>query len=146
MSQGEYIAPEKLENIYIKSEWLAQVWVYGDSLKDFVVMIAPVDQARVNKYIEERSNGVSKVGTTEDILIDESFKEFVYADLMQLAKASNLNSLERPKNFILLWEPFSDKDDLLTPTFKMKRNVATKHFDAQIQEMYKGGMKYREKK
>lgn len=62
---------------------------------------------------------------------------------MVLAKGSNLNSLEKPKNFILLWEPFSDKDDLLTPTFKMKRNVATKHFDAQIQEMYAAGIKYK---
>lgn len=30
---GEYIAPEKLENIYSQSQYVAQVFVYGESLK-----------------------------------------------------------------------------------------------------------------
>lgn len=78
LSFGEYIAPEKLENIYIKSEWLAQIWVYGDSLKDFIVMIAPVDQARVQKYMDEQTGSNNQVGTNEDLLNSESFKEMVY--------------------------------------------------------------------
>ena len=32
LSQGEYIAPEKLENIYVLSKYIAQSFVYGDSL------------------------------------------------------------------------------------------------------------------
>ena len=32
LSQGEYIAPEKLENIYVQTELIAQIFVYGDSL------------------------------------------------------------------------------------------------------------------
>ncbi len=31
--QGEYIAPEKIENIYLRSPFIAQVFVYGNSLK-----------------------------------------------------------------------------------------------------------------
>ena len=31
LSQGEYISPEKCENIYIQSEWLAQTFIHGDS-------------------------------------------------------------------------------------------------------------------
>jgi len=30
-SFGEYVAPEKLERIFIQSLWLSQVWIYGDS-------------------------------------------------------------------------------------------------------------------
>ena len=50
LSQGEYIAPEKLENVYIKSEWLAQVWIHGDSLHDYALMFAVVDPDRMKKY------------------------------------------------------------------------------------------------
>jgi long-chain acyl-CoA synthetase len=32
LSQGEYIAPEKLENVYVQSGLIAQNFVYGDSL------------------------------------------------------------------------------------------------------------------
>lgn len=33
LAQGEYIAPEKIENIYVRSNALAQVYVHGDSLQ-----------------------------------------------------------------------------------------------------------------
>lgn len=33
LSQGEYIVPEKIENIYSRSQYVHQVFVYGESLK-----------------------------------------------------------------------------------------------------------------
>lgn len=33
LSLGEYIAPEKIENIYVRSQYVAQVFVHGESLK-----------------------------------------------------------------------------------------------------------------
>lgn len=35
LSQGEYIVPEKIENIYMLSQYVNQVFVYGESLKVF---------------------------------------------------------------------------------------------------------------
>jgi len=43
LSQGEYIAPEKLENIYIQSNYISQCLVYGNSLKDYAVAVVVVD-------------------------------------------------------------------------------------------------------
>ena len=56
--------------------------------------------------------------------------------MMKLAAEKKLSSLEKPKQFILSPELFSIENNLLTPTFKLKRNVAKTHFEVQIGQMY----------
>jgi len=44
LSQGEYVAPEKLENIFAKSPYIAQSMVYGNSLKSCTIAIVVVHE------------------------------------------------------------------------------------------------------
>ena len=52
LSQGEYIAPEKLENVYIQSEYIQQIWIHGDSMKDWAVAFVVVDTDKAKEYAE----------------------------------------------------------------------------------------------
>jgi len=56
---------------------------------------------------------------------------------MKLATANKLNSLEKPKQITLLMDPFTIESDLLTPTMKLKRNIAKDKFKEEIDKMYK---------
>lgn len=56
--------------------------------------------------------------------------------MMRLAKEKKLSSLEKPKEFVLWHEPCSVENNLITSTFKLKRNVAKEHFKPQIDVMY----------
>ncbi|XP_041089644.1 long-chain-fatty-acid--CoA ligase 1-like isoform X3 [Polyodon spathula] len=48
LSQGEYIAPEKIENVYLRSAALLQVFVHGDSLQEVKEAILE-DMTRLGK-------------------------------------------------------------------------------------------------
>jgi len=47
--------------------------------------------------------------------------------------------VEQIKKFTILPREFSIDEGELTPTLKVKRNVVTEHFEAEIEAMYSGG-------
>lgn len=51
---------------------------------------------------------------------------------------THMSGLEKVKKVAFHHEVFSVENDLLTPTFKVKRNIAKKLFAKEIEEMYKG--------
>ena len=72
--QGEYIAPEKIENIYGRSELVAQTFLYGDSLKSSCVAIIVPDEETLKAWAAK--NG--KAGKTFDELCCDSVRHYEY--------------------------------------------------------------------
>lgn len=62
--------------------------------------------------------------------------ETVHEDCMKLAAGNKFNSLEKPKAIKLILDPWTQDNDMLTPTFKLKRNIAKKMYEETILELY----------
>ena len=131
LSQGEYIAPEKLENIFVLSPYIAQSMVYGDSLKSNVVAVVIPEETEVSKWGKEKG-----LGAAADVLKDPEFKKAIQDDMLRLAKDNKLSGLEKPKDIHLSSEAFTIENDQLTPTFKLKRNNAKKAYQEVLDAMY----------
>uniref|UniRef100_A0A8C5LIA7 Long-chain-fatty-acid--CoA ligase n=1 Tax=Leptobrachium leishanense TaxID=445787 RepID=A0A8C5LIA7_9ANUR len=132
LAQGEYIAPEKIENVYTRSEPVVQVFVHGESLQAFLVGIVVPDPDNVLNWAKKKKFG----GSYEELCKNKDFKNAVLEDLLKLGKDTGLKSFEQVKDIVLHPELFSIENGLLTPTLKAKRPELRKYFQAQIDELY----------
>lgn len=53
LSQGEYIAPEKIENVFVQSDFVQTAWIYGDSLRDYCVAFLVIEPLAMKKAFGE---------------------------------------------------------------------------------------------
>lgn len=56
LSQGEYVAPEKLEQVYARSSLATQVFVDGSPLRSYPVALVVPDGAAVAKALNEAAS------------------------------------------------------------------------------------------
>ncbi|XP_015780203.1 PREDICTED: long-chain-fatty-acid--CoA ligase 1-like [Acropora digitifera] len=129
---GEYIAPEKIENIYCRSPFVAQAFVHGDSLKSYVVGIIVPDQ----EVLESWALAKKIPRDFAQLCENEAVKKEIFDDIIRKGKEAELNSFEQVKAISLHKELFSVDNGFLTPTFKTKRPVVQKFFEKTLQELY----------
>jgi len=60
----------------------------------------------------------------------------VQKSITRVADEHDLSPLERPKELKLLKDPFTPENNLMTPTMKIKRNVAVKVYEKDIEYLY----------
>uniref|UniRef100_A0A3Q3J4M4 Long-chain-fatty-acid--CoA ligase n=1 Tax=Monopterus albus TaxID=43700 RepID=A0A3Q3J4M4_MONAL len=132
LAQGEYIAPEKIENVYIRSGPVGQVFVHGDSLQSCLVAIVVPD----HEVLPRLAKNMRCQGSFEELCKNSEIKKAVLSDMTKLGKEVGLKSFEQVKDVYLHPEPFSIENGLLTPTLKAKRAELRALFQPQIDKLY----------
>ncbi|NWZ92250.1 ACSL5 ligase, partial [Nesospiza acunhae] len=132
LAQGEYIAPEKIENVYIRSAPVAQVFVHGESLRSFLIGIVVPDAEMLPQFAAKL--GVK--GSFEELCKNPAVKKAILDDMIQLGREAGLKSFEQVKDLYIHTELFSVENGLLTPTLKAKRGDVVKFFQKEIEALY----------
>lgn len=133
LAQGEYIAPEKIENVYAKCKFISQCFVYGDSFNSCLVAVISVDQDVLKGWAI--SEGI-KFQDLNQLCNDPRAQAAVLAEMDAIGKNAKLRGFEFVKAITLVTEPFTLENGLLTPTFKIKRPQAKAYFSQAISSMY----------
>jgi len=131
LSQGEYIAPDKLEQAFKLARTVADIFVYGDSLKSCLVAIVQGDKKEFMQIAAEKG----LTGEYEDLITTSEGKKVFLDDLNLAATNGKLKGFERIKDVYVELETFESLS-LLTTTSKVKRVEAKEHFMGKIDEMY----------
>uniref|UniRef100_A0A665X3R8 Long-chain-fatty-acid--CoA ligase n=1 Tax=Echeneis naucrates TaxID=173247 RepID=A0A665X3R8_ECHNA len=132
LSQGEYIAPEKIENVLMRCVPVLQVFVHGDSLQSYLIGIVVPDPEVFVDWAKEQGF----VGSYEELCQNPDVKKAVLEDMKAVGKEAGLKSFEQVKDLYLHPETFSVANGLLTPTLKSRRADIRRAFQEQISSMY----------
>ncbi|KAF8823028.1 AMP-binding enzyme domain-containing protein [Cardiosporidium cionae] len=133
LAQGEYIIPEKVEGVLVQSLAIEQVFLFGYSTESYTVAIVVPSEDFAKQWC---SQNFITFTSLVDMCELSKFKTFVETDIHTVGKQGGLNGFEIPKAIYLHAIPFSVENEILTPSFKLKRNVATKIFKDQLDELY----------
>ena len=106
---GDNIAPSKIENLLANYPEIIQSYIYGDKKNYLVALIV------VSKELEDRKNKIK-------VIIDKVNQE--------------LSIIEKIKKFIIIDDPFTIENQMLTPTMKIRRHQIKKVFGEQLEKLY----------
>ena len=120
LAQGEYVSPERIENVYLGNlSYLSAAYVHGDSSQAHLVMIAavmPDSFAAFAGKILGKQIGAADYAAIIAAAGEAKVRQAVLKDLDKVGRKAKFNSYERVRNVVIMLEPFTIDNELLTPT------------------------------
>ena len=135
LQQGEYIAPEKIENKLSDCKYIEQLFIYGDSLQSYLVGVLYPKQKDVIEFLQKKGINATKENY-KDYFEDPDLIKDILTEIERFSRSNDIKGFEIVKKVYLTKEPFSVENELLTTTLKIRRHIAKKRFMKEIQKMY----------
>ena len=127
---GKFVAPQKLENLFVTDSHISQAFVYGDRRPYCVALIVP-NPDRLRRYAQQEEIAA---GSAAELVRNPRVAAF-YWGLVQ-ARQQGLPGFEQVKRIALLEQEFSQAAGELTPTLKAKRTVIAQRYAAVLDALY----------
>ena len=130
LSNGKNVAPQPIESELVQSPFMSQIMLIGNERKNLAALIVPNFDA-LKAWASE--NGVE----TDDLsamLQTREVQQLIQRDIR--SRLTDFADFEQVRRFALLDKEFSQEDDEMTPTLKLKRNVIIEKYADVIDGMY----------
>jgi len=128
-SGGKNIAPSAIELSLSASKYIQQVFVIGDRRNYLTALVTPEPDS-IKVYAE--NNGIA-FNHEDDLIKNEKIIKLIEAEIAE--KNKGVASYETVKKFRLV-PAFTVENGLLTPTFKLKKNIILNRYKDEIEAMY----------
>lgn len=129
-SFGKNVYPTPVENIYLKSNKIEQIFLIGDKREYITAIIVPSKEALQEEF-RLQDEFFSRAEVT---IADSEIREWIDQDLQK--HANELAKFERIRAFVLKRTPFTIEDGEVTPTMKLKRKVIENKYKEVIDKLY----------
>ena len=131
-SGGKNIAPQPIENLFLRSKYIEQIVLIGDGRMFLTALVVPnydsIRQLAQGQDWKERTN--------EELALDPAVYKYLDKEIRGIQ--SDLAAYERVRKFTILNRPLSVENEEMTPLLKIRRRFVEEKFRVVIDKMYEG--------
>ncbi|MBB5394929.1 long-chain fatty acid--CoA ligase [Mucilaginibacter sp. AK015] len=127
---GKNVYPTPVENTYLKSPKIEQVFLIGDKREYITAILVPGRETLQDAF----KMGDDFFEKPELFIEEKEIVDWIAQDVKRLS--NELAKFERIKNFKVKRTPFSMEAGEITPTLKAKRKVIEKKYADAIDDLY----------
>lgn len=129
-SMGKYINPQAIEEKFCESPFIDNMVVFGENQKFAAALIAP-DFEFLKSWC--KGHDIAYTSPEEIIKDDTVYKRF----LREINKYNAMfGETEKVMRFELIGDEWSQKNGILTPTLKVKRQVVQQRYQEKIEKLF----------
>ncbi|OAN53703.1 AMP-dependent synthetase [Paramagnetospirillum marisnigri] len=127
-SGGDNVAPQRIEGFLTLQPEIAQAMVHGDRRPHLVALIVP-DRDWMESWARENKR--------DDPIALMNDPDFRHAVSMAVDRVNTqVSAIEKIRRFILVADPFSVENEMLTPTMKIRRHRIKEKFGSTLESLY----------
>ena len=130
LSNGKNVAPQPIESELVRSPFISQVMVIGSERKNLAALIVPNFDA-LKAWASENSVETADLSA---MLEAREVQQYIQSEIR--SRLTDFADFEQVRRFTLLEKEFSQENDEMTPTLKLKRNVIIEKYSDAINGMY----------
>ena len=123
LSQGEYVAPDKVQKILMNSKYVHQLFLHGESLYNYAIALVYPDLNECIAFLKENKKlgdiDYDKI-TYDDLCGNKIMEKEIVKDCDIVGRKLGLKGFELPKKIRIISEGFTPQNNLMTSTLKMK--------------------------
>jgi long-chain acyl-CoA synthetase len=131
LSNGEKIPPTDMELAIMREHLFEQVMVSGEG-KPYLVALAVVNMESWKHFAEELGVDPGNPASLRDPRVEERVISKISEQIHDFPGYAQIHKV------LLLQEPWSIENGMLTPTLKLKREQVSAKFSSEIAALYKG--------
>jgi len=131
MSNGEKVPPGDMEEAIMRDSLFDQVLVHGEGRSTLVALIV-VNPEKWQAFAKELNVMPDMPETLNDSRVEQNVLERIAEQIKEFP------GFAKVKRVLLMTEPWTIENGLLTPTLKQKRVKVVDRFATQIDELYGG--------
>lgn len=135
LAQAVWVHPGTLENVYVRSHVVHQIFIYGDATSEYLVAIVHPDENAIRKELSEPTKLLRE-------LYDESkCRQVVLESLRIVASDAKLQAHETVRYVFLETEAFSERNKKMTSSLKLARSYLRQFYDKELRMMLNANSK-----